>query len=687
MILLQGTYNAEVVLLSILIAILSSYSALNMAGRVWQARGKSRWGWSIAGAVVMGCGIWSMHFVAMLAFHLNAPVSYNVGATALSMLAGILSSFIAFYLTQREDVHIGRLAVGGIIMGAGIAAMHYIGMSAIRIPGGKMSYDPFYWGLSVVVAIVVSYAALLLFNRFRGGLGGLYIQSWKWAAAVLMGLAVCGMHYTGMLSVSFWCGPEGPLTESASANQYLLWAVTLAMGVLLSVSWAATYVDRTVLERMAYQDQLTGLPNRYELGRRFNSFLHRTDRGAVLFIDIDQFKTINDTLGHDVGDLLVLDASRRLAAMSNDGIMVFRIGGDEFLLLAEGIDRDKAEQLAQRLLTRISQPFYIDGNELFVSCSIGIAMYPEHGNDHAALLRTSDTALYEAKNGGRNRYQLFNPEIQQRQLRRMQLENDLRSAMEYGGQFSVHYQPKWDTQLARPVGFEALVRWKHPKLGFVSPAEFIPIAEETGLIVGLSRFVLRQACWDCMQWEKAGYGQLTVSVNTSVRLFDSQNLFDMVEESLLDFGLAPERLELEITETIVIHDMDEVIRQLNRLRDLGVKVSMDDFGSGYSSLGSLDRIPLDAVKIDRMFISQSHIPSKRAIIKTIVTLAQQLGLDSVAEGVEDLDQVKLLNEAGCTIIQGYYFGRPMSMDQLLSYLHDLRLLPSDMEAAAGLESE
>ncbi|GFN31529.1 putative bifunctional diguanylate cyclase/phosphodiesterase [Paenibacillus xylaniclasticus] len=685
MILLQGTYNAGVVVLSIFIAILSSYSALDMAGRVWQARGRSRWGWTVAGAVMMGCGVWSMHFVAMLAFHLNAPVSYHAGATVLSLLAAIFASFIAFYLIQRESVHFGRLAFGSLVMGSGIAAMHYIGMSAIQITGGSTSYDRFYWCLSVAVAIMVSYAALLLFTRFRDSLGGGNVRLWKWCAAVLMGLAVCGMHYTGMQSVSFWCSAATAQEGAVSSNYNLLWAVTLAMGVLLLVSWAATYVDRTILERMAYQDQLTGLPNRYELVRQFDSFLRRTERGAVLFIDIDQFKTINDTLGHDVGDLLVLDASRRLAAIANGEIMVFRIGGDEFLLLAEGGDQNDAEQLAKRLLSSINQSFHIDGNELFVSCSIGIALYPEHGSDRAELLRTSDTALYEAKGGGRNRYQLFNLEIQEKQLRRMQLENDLRSALEYGKQFIVYYQPKWDTTINRPIGFEALVRWNHPKLGFVPPSEFIAIAEETGLIVDLSRFVLRQACRDCREWEKAGYGPFTVSVNTSVRLFDSQNLFDMVEESLLDFGLAPERLELEITETIVIHDMDEVIRQLNRLRELGVKVSMDDFGSGYSSLGSLDLIPLDTVKIDRMFINQSHIPSKRAIINTIVTLAQELGLDSVAEGVEDKEQVRLLNEAGCTIIQGYYFGQPMSLEQVLSYLHNLRLPPLDKEIAAGLE--
>lgn len=235
----------------------------------------------------------------------------------------------------------------------------------------------------------------------------------------------------------------------------------------------------------------------------------------------------------------------------------------------------------------------------------------------------------------------------------------------------MHYQPKWDTRIGGPSGFEALVRWQHPELGLVPPSEFIPIAEETGLIVGLSRFVLQQACQDCLRWERDGYGELTIAVNTSVKLFDSHLLYDTVRESLEQCKLPPERLELEITESIVIHDMTDVIAQLNQIRSLGVKVSMDDFGSGYSSLGTLDRIPIDTVKIDRMFVNESHLPAKQAIIRTIVMLAQQLGLEVVAEGVEEEQQVALLIESGCPVIQGYYFGKPMDDIRVRVWLDDL----------------
>ncbi|MBD3921252.1 EAL domain-containing protein [Paenibacillus sp. PR3] len=681
MVMLHGTYNIGIVLLSFLIATLSSFSALNMIGRVWRSRGRSRWGWIASGAIVMGSGIWSMHFVGMLAFHLNLPITFDAEPTALSMLASIFASFIAFYITQREQIRLGRIAIGGLVMGAGISAMHYIGMAAVSIPGVTMNYDPFYWTLSVLVAIAVSYAALFIMNRFRSGLQGLFLS--KMVAAVLMGLAVCGMHYTGMASVTFWCSVPSIADAAEDNNIYLLGIVTLSIATLLLVSWGAMFIDRAFLERMAYKDQLTGLPNRYELSRRFESFLSQSSRGAILFIDIDQFKSINDTLGHDIGDLLVLDASRRFEALANKQLMVFRIGGDEFLLIAEGADQTQAQRLAQRLLSRINQPFYIEGNELFVSCSIGIALYPEHGSDRSSLMRSADAAMYEAKAAGKNRSELFNPDIQERLLRRMQLENDLRKAMEYGGQFIVHYQPKWDTRLGRPIGFEALVRWNHPELGIVAPSEFIPIAEETGMIVGLSRFVLRQACRDCIGWERSGLGMYTVSVNTSVRLFDSQILFEMVKECLQESRLPSDRLELEITESIVIHDMNEVIRQLNQLREIGVKASMDDFGAGYSSLGSLDLIPIDTVKIDRLFISQSHIPARRAIIRTIITLAQQLNLEIVAEGVEEEEQVELLTEAGCFIIQGYYFGRPMSAPQIVAYLKELGC--AELEVAAGAD--
>ncbi|MWC27836.1 putative bifunctional diguanylate cyclase/phosphodiesterase [Paenibacillus sp. MMS18-CY102] len=674
MIMLQGTYSLGIVALSFIIAALSSFSALHTIGRVLQAHGRSKLGWMFVGAVVMGCGIWSMHFVGMIAFHLNVKVTYDVSATALSLVAAIAASYIAFYLTQRSESRRSLVFVGGIVMGLGIAGMHYIGMSALRLPG-EMRYDSFYVMLSVLVAIIVSYAALFLFSRVRTNMNRSMLR--KWIAAALMGLAVCGMHYTGMRSVSFWCGSPEMFGESP-LNLFLVSAVTAAMLLLLLISWGIVYIDRAVLIRMAYTDPLTGLPNRYELRRRFDLFLQRAQQGAVLFVDIDQFKTINDTLGHEVGDLLVLDASKRLAQLS-ESLQVFRIGGDEFLLIIPNVGQSEAEELAGQLLASIHRPFQLEGHELYVTCSVGISLFPEHGRDQSMLLKTADTAMYDAKSKGKNRFQLFNQGMEQRLVRRMALEKDLRRAMERGGEFVVYYQPKWDTRIGRPSGFEALVRWQHPELGLVPPSEFIPIAEETGLIVGLSRFVLQQACHDCLRWERDGYGELTVAVNTSVKLFDSHILHDMVSESLELCMLPPERLELEITESIVIHDMADVIRQLNEIRSLGVKVSMDDFGSGYSSLGTLDRIPIDTVKIDRMFVNESHLPAKQAIIRTIVTLAQQLNLEVVAEGVEEEQQVALLIDSGCPVIQGYYFGKPMDDIRVRVWLDDLAY----KEAACG----
>lgn len=664
---LQGTYSLGIVALSFIIATLSSFSALHTIGRVLQAHGRSKQGWMLVGAFVMGCGIWSMHFVGMIAFHLHVQVTYDVPTTALSLVAAIAASYIAFYLTQRSESRRSLIFVGGIVMGLGIAGMHYIGMSALRLPG-EMRYEPSYLVLSVGVAIVVSYAALYLFSRVRTtNMNRSALR--KWFAAALMGLAVCGMHYTGMRAVSFWCG-GGEMMDESPLNVFLVSAVTTAMLLLLLISWGMVYIDRAVLVRMAYTDPLTGLPNRYELSNRFDWFLQRANQGAVLFVDIDQFKTINDTLGHEIGDLLVLDASKRLAQLS-ESLQVFRIGGDEFLLIISNVGQAEAEEMASRLLASIHRPFQLDGHELYVTCSIGISLYPEHGRDQTLLLKTADTAMYDAKSKGKNRFQLFHHGMEQRLVRRMALEKDLRRAMKRGGEFVVHYQPKWDTRIGGPSGFEALVRWQHPELGLVPPSEFIPIAEETGLIVGLSRFVLQQACQDCLRWERDGYGELTIAVNTSVKLFDSHLLYDTVRESLEQCKLPPERLELEITESIVIHDMTDVIAQLNQIRSLGVKVSMDDFGSGYSSLGTLDRIPIDTVKIDRMFVNESHLPAKQAIIRTIVMLAQQLGLEVVAEGVEEEQQVALLIESGCPVIQGYYFGKPMDDIRVRVWLDDL----------------
>jgi len=613
----------------------------------------------------MGSGVWSMHFVGMLAFHLDVKVRYDIPVTLLSMLASVVASFIAFRILLSKHVNWRKIGVSGLFMGGGIVTMHYTGMAAMRLPA-ELKYDPTYWTLSVVIALVTSYVAMLLFLRFRDNPS---ISWWKWASAVLMGLAICGMHYTGMRAARFWCGDPGLITsaDSGEVDAFLLFGVTMTTFFILMASWGAMFFDRHVLEKMAYSDPLTGLPNRHDLNRFLGEGLDRSKQTAVLFIDLDRFKTINDTLGHDIGDLLVQEVGGRLREFLHDGQKVFRLGGDEFLVVAENCDQARAEALADGILKLIVKPFELKGNELYITASIGISLAPRHGADRASLMKTSDTAMYNAKNTGKNRYCVFDDEMDKRLLRRMELEKDLRGASERK-EFYIVYQPKWDVKTDRPVGLEALMRWPHPKFGVVSPEEFIPIAEETGLIVPMTRWVLMEACRQNKMWLDKGLPPLTISVNVSVRLFESQNLRDMIRSALDSTGLPSRYLELEITESTMLYDVRDTIRQLNELRAIGVRISMDDFGSGYSSLGSLDLIPIDTLKIDQLFIRESDSPSKRAIVSAIIDMALKLQLELVAEGVETRDQIDFLRSSGCNIMQGYFYGKPMDANQMDEWL-------------------
>jgi diguanylate cyclase (GGDEF)-like protein len=606
-----------------------------------------------------------MHFVGMLAFHLNVPVNYDIPITLLSMLCSIVASFIAFQMLLSKGVNWGKFALSGFCMGGGIVAMHYTGMAAMRLPA-EITYDRSYWLLSAAIALAASYVALLLFLRFRDHTE---VSWWKWASALIMGLAICGMHFTGMKAADFWCGNPNAIvsTDAGEMNLLLLAGVTITTFFILMVSWGAMFFDRHVLEKMAYSDPLTGLPNRHDLNRLLGEGVDTSKETAVLFIDLDRFKTINDTLGHDIGDMLVQEVGRRLSGYLQDGQKVFRLGGDEFLVVAENCGQALAEELASGILEIVTRPFVLQGNELYITASIGISLAPKHGTDRASLLKTSDTAMYNAKNAGKNRYCVFDDDMDKRLLRRLELEKDMRGASERQ-EFYVVYQPKWDAQTDTPVGLEALMRWPHPKFGVVSPDEFIPIAEETGLIIPMTRWILEEACRQNKVWLDKGMPSMIVSVNVSVRLFESQHLLYMVEHALRTTGLPARYLELEITESTMLYDVPDMIRQLNELREIGVRISMDDFGSGYSSLGSLDQIPIDTIKIDQLFVRESDSPSKRAIVGAIIDMALKLHLELVAEGVETREQIDFLRASGCNVMQGYFYGKPMNIEQMDEWL-------------------
>lgn len=660
---MDGNYNYYIVGLSIAIAILASYSALNITSKISDANGKSKFFWLFGGAMVMGSGIWSMHFVGMLAMHMNMNVRYDVFLTIMSMLVSVVSSFIAFYITMPRNINWFKIAIGGFIMGSGIVIMHYTGMEAMVIHA-EISYDPGIWVLSAIIALVASYAALLLFLRFRNHPKSSFL---KWGSAVVMGFAVCGMHYTGMKAARFEAH-AGMLTQQPQSVDFLLlYGVTVAIFAILLISWGAMFFDRHVLEKLAYQDTITGLPNRNEMNRFFETN-SETEQITILFLDLDQFKAINDTLGHNVGDLLVQEVGKRLRQFIGNGQQVFRIGGDEFLIILKQNDPVYAQHLADDILQQIKNVYYIDGNELYVTASIGISIGSVHSSDRTTLLKNADTAMYKAKGLGKNQQCLYDEEMGLQEVRKMELEKDLQRALELK-EFFIVYQPKWNVQSDRLVGFEALLRWKHPRLGVISPLEFIPIAEETGLIIPMTRWTLEEACKQCRIWQERGIVQ-PVSVNLSVRLFHGDNLLELIQNVLDKANLEPRLLELEIAESMVLHDVNDIIRQLGNIRSLGVKVSMDDFGTGYSSIGLLDRIPIDALKLDRQFTNDLDTPSKRAIVNAIVLMAENLNLDVIAEGVENKEHIDFLTGLGCHVMQGYYYGKPMDINEIKVWMYE-----------------
>ncbi|MCE5180864.1 MAG: EAL domain-containing protein [Betaproteobacteria bacterium] len=437
------------------------------------------------------------------------------------------------------------------------------------------------------------------------------------------------------------------------------------------------------VRHLAHHDALTNLPNRMLLLERLgHALVHAHRQGSlvvVMFLDLDRFKIINDTLGHAVGDQLLKVIAGRLAECVREDDTVARLGGDEFIILLEDVvSIQSVAGVAQKLIHALETPVVMDHQEMFVTTSIGISVYPDDGDSADALIQHADTAMYRAKERGRNNYQFFTADMNARAFERLAMENSLRHALERN-EFLLHYQPQVDTKTRRITGMEALLRWQHPDFGLVSPAQFIPIAEETGLIVQIGEWALRAACFQNKAWQDAGLPRLHVAVNLSARQFKQSGLVKMVSRALEDSGLEPAYLEIEITESIAMEHADDTIATLHELKAMGVQISMDDFGTGHSSLSYLMRFPIDTLKIDQSFIqnltSDSGDSRDDAIAAAITTMARSMKMKVVSEGVETKEQMSFLRDHDRQEVQGYYFSQPLPAEAFSELLG--RDLPFD----------
>ncbi len=503
-------------------------------------------------------------------------------------------------------------------------------------------------------------------------------------------IAEADLYETGMSSIVFSLqGAAESRVAALKTTQFGLLSVTLLVLVFeglflfrpavqqVQQEWeeqeerhrSARRDDQKKLSYLARFDPLTGLINRFLFGDRLQGAIARARRDgglvALMFLDLDEFKAVNDRFGHATGDALLKQVAQRLEASVRESDSVARLGGDEFTVILEGNHRvEDAGHVATKILKALEVPYTVGHRELHVTASIGIALYPIDGDDAEALLRDADIAMYSAKAAGRNTYQYFTPELREQTSERLQLIDELRQALEAGDQLELAYQPKIDALEPRIIGVEALVRWNHPKLGKVPPARFVPLAEETDLIIPLGEWVLFEACRQMKAWEDAGLVDVTVSVNVSSRQLRRGSLVETVAAALDESGLRPGLLEIELTEGTLVDDTELARRTLERLRSMGVRIAIDDFGTGYSSLSYLQRFSIDALKIDRAFVRDIiGNDDAAALSAAIIGLAKSLRLDVIAEGVETTDQLQLLIDLGCSKMQGFLVSRPLAPDR------------------------
>ena len=675
-------YDFSLVVGSVIVAVLACYFAVSIEQSLFRGLGqKYEKTLLVISGCMLGAAIWCMHFVGMLACHLPADYSFDYGLTFLSYVIAFIASTFAVWLTTRATLPFLRLVLGAVLMGLGIAGMHYTGIMGLVIDHHKVYYDPLLVIFSVLIAISGSGLTFWLTFKYKNAVHKmLHIKA---SIALMMALTIVGMHYTGMASAAFYSiGADQLASNYQNGQGLILFSIIFVSSLILVAAFTVAVLEQRLearnkqlskanreLANQAVQDNLTKLPNRLFLAEYshllFTEHRYRDDKIAFLYIDLDRFKAVNDVFGHHVGDQLLVQLATRIQRILAENQKLLRIGSDEFLMVLETASIEQAIEKSEQVLRLIQDSFLIAGKEINISSSIGIAMYPDHGNNLQDLLINADAAMLMSKYQGRNTYSVFSYSVDQQEAKsQTKLINDLYKAVEEQ-QFILFYQPKFTTKSHEICGVEALIRWNHPSLGLLTPNMFITGAEKTGLIIQMGYWALEQACKQIQIWERNDTNYFPLAVNLSAVQFEHKHLFSTLERLFDKYQINPNHLAIEITESTAMHHIDASIRSFERLRQMGIKLAIDDFGTGHSSFLYLKNLPVDELKIDREFIRDLSVGSKDEIIlESIIQLAIKLGLVVTAEGVETPSQADILTRLGCQQLQGYLLGMPVNVDRL-----------------------
>ncbi|WP_236633781.1 MULTISPECIES: EAL domain-containing protein [unclassified Exiguobacterium] len=761
------SHNYFLVILSYIIAAVSAYAAIELARRVNATNRSTQNMWILAGGATLGLGIWSMHFIAMLAHEALRPVTYSIPLVLLSVIIAMAGCIFGFLIVSRRTTH-PALIGAGLLMGTSIASMHYVGMAAIQ--GVAISYDPWLAMLSIIIAIAASLIALWIgfYSKYAKQKIDLELKVFF---SLLMGVAIFGMHFVGMAASSFaFIEANGPFANAVEPS-LLAWLVTAITVILFAIFFLSLTLDRhlkkreliqaTILdsttdavvtttkdgmiqyantafyrlfdktddtffqdyhssltinqqfydprrveiddktievtsyplkgeamdqvlwflrdvseaiasqrlvEHMAYHDTLTDLPNRHKLERILAEHIQIEDPVACLYIDIDRWRFLSDMLGHHGTDELTMQIAERLRVTIHPDDILTRVGASEFIILLFDKRSTLAKQKAEKCIKAISQPFDIDGTTVELTMSAGVSHYPKDTTSADELVQYARLTVHESKRIGKNQIKEFEDESKHQILRTVEIEKALIHALDRH-EFTLVYQPKVSLTKNRLEGVEALLRWNHFELGDVTPTEFIPIAENTGLIHQIGNWVMRESCLAWVRWNKSGVKPFTLSVNVSPLQFAREDFVETLQTILQETGMDPMFLELEVTESSMLSYEASTRDKLTQLHQYGILISLDDFGTGYSSFRQLRELPVQVLKIDRSFIVNLFTDrNQEAIVRSMIQLGHNLGMKVLMEGVETSDQLEWLLNEQCDYVQGFYFSRPLREKDVVKHV-------------------